>query len=304
MAVTRERFEQGMSYQAYKEQMTRNRERLEANEAAVQLDPEDVAFFANLPKPLNVLVLAEDWCGDVINNLPVIGKLAEATDKLDLRILLRDQHLDIMDQYLHKGEFRSIPAVIILDENFQALGHWNERPDAVTELQAQMRRDLFTNDPLLKAYTPETPFADLPEEARERLRTASANFFEQNRHFSNRAVIHDLRKLIEGQAGTANSASSTIALASNGDSVATTTAARPKISITYCAECGYENQTLSLVSTLMTTFLTEIATIEILPWQDGAFDVTVNGDLVHSMYRDGGFPENETIIAAVRERIA
>ena len=48
----------------------------------------------------------------------------------------------------------------------------------------------------------------------------------------------------------------------------------------------------------------DIAGIELIPWQDGAFDVTVNGDLVHSMYRDGGFPEHETIITAVRERMA
>lgn len=303
MAVTRERFEQGMSYAAYKAQMTRNRERLEANEAAVKLAPEDLAFFTNLPKPLDVLVLAEDWCGDVINNLPVIGKLAEASNKLNLRILLRDQHLDIMDQFLHKGEFRSIPAVVIFDEKFQALGHWNERPDQVTELQAQARRDLFANDPILKAYTPDTPFADLPEEARERLRASSVAFFEQNRDFSNRAVVNELRKLVDGQSGTA-AASSAAHAATNGAAVATTTAARPKISITYCADCGYENQTLGLVSALMMAFTTEVASIEILPWQDGAFDVTVNGDLVHSMYRDGGFPENEAIITAVRERVA
>ncbi|HEX9439357.1 MAG TPA: Rdx family protein, partial [Roseiflexaceae bacterium] len=39
-------------------------------------------------------------------------------------------------------------------------------------------------------------------------------------------------------------------------------------------------------------------------WQDGAFEVVVDGDLVHSMYRDGGFPEHETIIRAVSERLA
>lgn len=76
-----------------------------------------------------------------------------------------------------------------------------------------------------------------------------------------------------------------------------------KVKIVYCASCGYEPYTLELVSALMTTFLYELGSIEIIPWQDGAFDVVVGGDLVHSMNRDGGFPEHETIIGAVRERL-
>ncbi len=77
----------------------------------------------------------------------------------------------------------------------------------------------------------------------------------------------------------------------------------PKIRIVYCASCGYEPQTLELVSALMNAFRYDIAGIEIIPWQDGAFDVAVDGELIHSMYRDGGFPAPETIINAVRERL-
>jgi selenoprotein W-related protein len=77
-----------------------------------------------------------------------------------------------------------------------------------------------------------------------------------------------------------------------------------KVSIVYCASCGYEPYTLDLTKALMHAFLYDLAAIEIIPWQDGAFDVVVDGDLVHSMYRDGGFPEHETVIKAVRERLA
>ncbi|MEO7909525.1 MAG: Rdx family protein [Roseiflexaceae bacterium] len=48
----------------------------------------------------------------------------------------------------------------------------------------------------------------------------------------------------------------------------------------------------------------ELASIKLIPWQDGAFDVVVDGELVHSMYRDGGFPASATIIDAVRGRLA
>ena len=77
-----------------------------------------------------------------------------------------------------------------------------------------------------------------------------------------------------------------------------------KVTITYCAECGYEPQTLSLTEALMKAFTHELGSIELVPWYEGSFDVAVDGELVHGMYRDGGFPENEKIIKAVRQRLA
>ena len=77
-----------------------------------------------------------------------------------------------------------------------------------------------------------------------------------------------------------------------------------KVTITYCAECGYEPQTLELANALMRKFLYDISSIELIPWHEGSFDVSVSGQLVHSMMREGGFPENETIIQAVQERMA
>jgi selenoprotein W-related protein len=78
-------------------------------------------------------------------------------------------------------------------------------------------------------------------------------------------------------------------------------AIRPlKVTITYCAECGYEPQTLALAEALMSRFRNELSEIELIPWEDGSFDVVVDGELVHSMYGDGGFPEHATIIEAVR----
>ena len=62
MPVTRERFAQGLTYDAYKAQMTRSRDRFDINEQTVELRADDSAFFAGLDGPLHVLVLAEDWC--------------------------------------------------------------------------------------------------------------------------------------------------------------------------------------------------------------------------------------------------
>ncbi|MGH2451065.1 MAG: Rdx family protein [Candidatus Limnocylindria bacterium] len=76
-----------------------------------------------------------------------------------------------------------------------------------------------------------------------------------------------------------------------------------KVRIAYCAECGYEPQTLALAKALMVEFGQRLSAIELIPWQDGTFDVSVDGKLVHSMTRDGGFPDHARVVAAVRDRM-
>jgi selenoprotein W-related protein len=73
-----------------------------------------------------------------------------------------------------------------------------------------------------------------------------------------------------------------------------------KVRITYCAECGYEPQTLDLAGALMREFGGRLSSIELIPWEGGTFDVRVGEALVHSMTRDGGFPESATVLRAVR----
>lgn len=76
-----------------------------------------------------------------------------------------------------------------------------------------------------------------------------------------------------------------------------------KVTITYCAECGYEPQTLALAGALMREFGQRLLSIELIPWEAGAFDVSVGGRLVHSMARDGGFPEHAKVLRAVRSAL-
>jgi selenoprotein W-related protein len=77
-----------------------------------------------------------------------------------------------------------------------------------------------------------------------------------------------------------------------------------KVKITYCAECGYEPQTLDLAKALMLEFGARLGSIELIPWEGGTFDVSVDGELVHSMRREGGFPEQSAIKRAVHARLA
>jgi thioredoxin family protein len=194
MTIDRARFAQGLTYAQFKDQMTRNRERLEENERKVAIRPADLAAFRELPRPLHVLVFAEDWCGDVIANLPVLARLAEESGKLDVRVLLRDQNDDLMQDYLNQGKYKSIPVFVFLDGDFRELGHWIERPASVTELRAKKRREIFASDP--EFGPPDAPVDQLSEDVRVRLQAELAKMREETAPFANGEVIREIRELV------------------------------------------------------------------------------------------------------------
>ena len=76
-----------------------------------------------------------------------------------------------------------------------------------------------------------------------------------------------------------------------------------KVKITYCADCGYEAQTLDLAKALMLEFGARLSSIELIPWDGGTFAVSADGQLIHSMTRDGGFGDTAAIKDAVRARL-
>lgn len=77
-----------------------------------------------------LLVIAEDWCGDAANTVPVLARLADLVSGMELRVLPRDQFPKAMDAYLTNGT-RSIPIAVALDSGFLQLGHWGPRPAAL-----------------------------------------------------------------------------------------------------------------------------------------------------------------------------
>lgn len=78
--------------------------------------------------PLRYLpILAADWCGDAVNTVPVLARLVERLDGVELRVLERDRFPEAMEPYLTNGT-RSIPIAIALDAEFRELGHWGPRP--------------------------------------------------------------------------------------------------------------------------------------------------------------------------------
>lgn len=140
--VTKERFARGMTLQQYLGQMTANKDKFMEVMAAVHLTPEDRAIFANRREKLNVLVLTEDWCGDALTNLPVLARMVEGAPNVEMRVFLRDQNPDLMDQYLNRGLYRSIPVFAFFDADMKEIARFVERPPKITEFMEQKQLEL------------------------------------------------------------------------------------------------------------------------------------------------------------------
>lgn len=109
-----------------------NPELWSATARLAKVPDELVARVAALGGRFHLLVLSEDWCGDAVNSVPYVARLAELAPNLDLRVLPRDENLDLMDAHLTDTS-RSIPVVLVYDDEFMERGWWGPRP---RELQA------------------------------------------------------------------------------------------------------------------------------------------------------------------------
>ena len=127
MSDMRSRFLAAPTFPEYLEGVEKNRELWHGIMDRVRIPEEAVAAVRSLPSTWHLLALSEDWCGDAVNLLPVVAGLADAVETLQLRVLARDENPDLMDQHLTNGS-RSIPIVILLDEEFVERGWWGPRP--------------------------------------------------------------------------------------------------------------------------------------------------------------------------------
>ena len=111
-----------------------NRQRMHRLEKTVELDAETVFSIRSLDVNWIWLVIAEGWCGDAAQNIPIIEKMAAENGGIETRYLLRDENLELIDRYLTNGA-RSIPKLIALDaDTLDVLGTWGARPKAAQEL--------------------------------------------------------------------------------------------------------------------------------------------------------------------------
>lgn len=117
-----------------------NLQRMKRLDKTGKLLPELIEELKNLKNNQLWLVISEGWCGDAAQNLPFLNKIAEASPKIELQIILRDENLDLMDQFLTNGG-RSIPKLIALNkQSLEVLGTWGPRPAVAQEMMMEFKK--------------------------------------------------------------------------------------------------------------------------------------------------------------------
>lgn len=112
-----------------------NMARMNRLDRTARITEEATKVLEGLDRSLYWLVLTEGWCGDAAQVIPVLAKMAERTERIELRLLMRDAHPELMDRFLTEKS-RSIPKLVIVDRNsLEVLGTWGPRP---AELQQQV----------------------------------------------------------------------------------------------------------------------------------------------------------------------
>jgi hypothetical protein len=133
-----QRFATGLTWKDYMAQMGDTRARTEDNYHKAALTDEERKFFSGINQVRYILMLAENWCGDVHRNSPLIARIAEAMSNCDLRVFLRDQATDLTDCFLNNG-YKSIPIVVFFDKDWNEIGRWIERAAVATQRSFAIR---------------------------------------------------------------------------------------------------------------------------------------------------------------------
>jgi len=126
-----QRFATGLTWKDYLAQMGDTRARTEDNYAKSVLTEDERKFFSGIHQVRYALMLAENWCGDVHRNSPVLAHLCDAMPNCELRVFFRDQNLDLTDCFLNNG-YRSIPVLVFFDKDWNEIGRWIERAHPAT----------------------------------------------------------------------------------------------------------------------------------------------------------------------------
>ena len=172
------RFDAGLTFDAMLEGEAENVEMYRNFRARAVVPPEFPARIAATGKRWHLLVISEDWCGDSVNIVPWIDALASASPGTEMRIIGRDDNLDLMDLHLTDGRSRSIPVVLLLDAGFVERAWWGPRSAPVQE---------WFGSPEAQALSKDERYKEL------RLRYARDR---------GRSIMEELTSMIESAAGS------------------------------------------------------------------------------------------------------
>jgi len=116
-----------------------NDQRMKRLDKTIVVSEENAAFLKDFSTPVLWVVLAEGWCGDAAQALPVLNKMVELSDAIELKIVLRDENEDLMHQFLTNGG-KSIPKLIMVKpDTFEVFADWGPRPAGAVQLMIDLK---------------------------------------------------------------------------------------------------------------------------------------------------------------------
>jgi thiol-disulfide isomerase/thioredoxin len=111
-----------------------NDRRMRRWDKTIKVSEEVISKVKNRRKKVTWLVLTESWCGDAAHVMPVMNKIAELNDNIDLKVVLRDENEELMNEFLTNGG-KSIPKLIAIDhETGDVINTYGPRPSMATDL--------------------------------------------------------------------------------------------------------------------------------------------------------------------------
>lgn len=111
-----------------------NVQRMNRVDKTAALNEEFTKIIGSIKKHYRLLVISEGWCGDAAQLVPLFQKIADqAPEQFELRLVLRDRNLPLIDAHLTNGG-RAIPKLLIIGDDGELVSEWGPRPDILQEL--------------------------------------------------------------------------------------------------------------------------------------------------------------------------
>jgi len=181
-----EKFGKGIAPREFMEGMTKNKETFADWYNRFSWEDEGAKeFFASLKNrsDLRCFILAADWCGDVVRNVPVVFRILEEAG-IPTEVLIMEENLDVMDRFLTMGG-RAIPKVIFTDAAGNVLGDWGPRPEHVQEA--------------MRKFKQENPDRNAPDyqEKLQAVRAEMARRYGEGTDY-HKAIVREIRELVSG----------------------------------------------------------------------------------------------------------
>lgn len=127
-----------------------NHKRMKRLGKTIKINEEIATRIKQLDRKMTWLVLTESWCGDAAQTMPIMNKMASLNADIDLKIILRDENLELMNQFLYNNTL-SIPKLIVIDREInKVVGDWGPRPSSLTKIVEDFKAENGTLTPEFK----------------------------------------------------------------------------------------------------------------------------------------------------------